>query len=85
MNYLTKMRLAANILHKMYVDCQTQQFNLTELARAQILLDEARRDIEDSIALLPGWKCHTCFCFNGEAKETRKVCRACQTPKRMRI
>lgn len=25
---------------------------------------------------LPGWKCE-CGCFNGEAKEVRKQCRAC--------
>ena len=84
-NYLTNLRRASEILHKMYVDCQSSQFNLAELARAQLLLKEVELDLQSSIALLPGWKCHACFCFNGESKEKRLICRACQTPKRTRI
>lgn len=26
---------------------------------------------------LPGWDCPKCKCFNGEAKERRRACRAC--------
>lgn len=28
-------------------------------------------------AMLPGWTCETCLAFNGEAKERRETCRAC--------
>jgi hypothetical protein len=54
---------------------QTRE-NLTATQKRCTELLEENRTLK-ACAIFPGWECAVCCAFNGEAKETRTHCRAC--------